>query len=127
MEKQTNSRNFLGALIPVIGMIVVIFYLLPSSCSILGGGSAKSAAEKYVRQKVYTTISVVPERMSSDVIYKTGNKRLIEVKYGLTSGGWDGKCCVYTSADTAINATSVMGIGYDFRGSIEELKALFGI
>lgn len=105
----------------------VLIGALISNFGGLGGSSAKQAAEDKVKQNVYMSLGIVPTDFKSDVIYRSGDKRLIEVKYGLTSTDWDGSYCVYTSGNYAMSTTQMMGADYDFKEHIEECKALFGL
>lgn len=107
--------------------IVILLGTLMSNFGGLGGGSAKKAAENKVKQNVYMSLGIVPTDFKSEVIYKSGDKRLIVVKYGLTSSDWDGSYCVYTSGKYAMNTTQMMGADYDFEEHVEECKALFGL
>ena len=107
--------------------IVILLGTLISNFGGLGGGSAKKAAENKVKQNVYISLGIVPTDFKSEVIYKSGDKRLIVVKYGLTSSDWDGSYCVYTSGKYAMNTTQMMGADYDFEEHVEECKALFGL
>lgn len=113
----------------ILSIVVVVIFLgaLISNLGGLGGGSAKQAAEDKVKQNVYMSLGIVPTDFKSDVIYRSGDKRLIEVKYGLTSTDWDGSYCVYTSGNYAMSTTQMMGADYDFKEHIEECKALFGL
>ena len=110
-----------------IVIVVIFFGTLISNLGGLGGGSAKQAAEDKVKQNVYMSLGIVPTDFKSDVIYKSGDKRLIVVKYGLTSSDWDGSYCVYTSGKYAMSTTQMMGADYDFEEHVEECKALFGL
>lgn len=107
--------------------IVILLGTLISNFGGLGGGSAKKAAENKVKQNVYMSLGIVPTDFKSEVIYKSGDKRLIVVKYGLTSSDWDGSYYVYTSGKYAMNTTQMMGADYDFEEHVEECKALFGL
>lgn len=113
----------------ILSIVVVIIFLgtLISEFGGLGGGSAKQAAEDKVKQNVYMNLGIVPTDFKSEVIYKSGDKRLIVVKYGLTSSDWDGSYCVYTSGKYAMSTTQMMGADYDFEEHVEECKALFGL
>lgn len=107
--------------------IVILLGTLISEFGGLGGGSAKKAAEDKVKQNVYMSLGIVPTDFKSEVIYKSGDKRLIVVKYGLTSSDWDGSYCVYKSGKYAMSSTQMMGADYDFEEHVEECKALFGL
>lgn len=113
----------------ILSIVVVVIFLgtLISEFGGLGGGSAKKAAEDKVKQNVYMSLGIVPTDFKSDVIYKSGDKRLIVVKFGLTSSDWDGSYCVYTSGKYVVNTTQMMGADYDFEEHVEECKALFGL
>lgn len=106
---------------------VILIGALISNFGGLGGGSAKQAAEDKVKQNVYMSLGIVPTDFKSEVIYKSGDKRLIAVKYGLTSSDWDGSYCVYTSGKYAMGTTQMMGADYDYDEHVEECKALFGL
>lgn len=117
-----NIKTILSIVFAVIALGILI-----SNLGGIGGSSAKQAAEDKVKQNVYMSLGVVPTDFKSDVIYKSGDKRLIEVKYGLTSSDWDGSYCVYTSGKYAMSTTQMMGADYDFKEHVEECKALFGL
>lgn len=110
--------------------IVRVIVLIVGGISLsggLGGSGAKSAAEDRVKQSVYLSLGVVPQHCTSDVIYKNGDKRLIEVKYGLISTDWDGTYFVYTDGKNVMGCTNMMGSGYSFEEHLEEAKAVFGL
>lgn len=124
-HKKNGSIN----LKKILSIVIVVIFLgtLISNLDGLGGGSAKQAAEDRVKQNVYMSLGIVPTDFKSDVIYKSGDKRLIAVKFGLTSSDWDGSYCVYTSEKYVVNTTQMMGADYDFEEHVEECKALFGL
>lgn len=122
-NNQVRNWKTIPTIITIIGVIYIIFTLF-------GGGSeskAIDAAEKHAKQSYYTAIGLVPENFSSEVIYKDGDKRLIEVKTALEGYDWDATYCVYTSGEYVANCTTMMGSGFDCKENMEELKALFGL
>ena len=101
---QKKKLQLLGFL-PVVICIIGLLYVFGTSTGILGGSKAEEAAEKYVNRSVYSSLGVVPTNFKSETIYRDGNKRLIEVKYGLDSNDWDGTYCVYTNGEYVVNCT----------------------
>lgn len=129
MHQLFHKKNGSINLKKILSIVVVVIFLgtLISEFGGLGGGSAKKAAEDKVKQNVYMSLGIVPTDFKSDVIYKSGDKRLIVVKFGLTSSDWDGSYCVYTSGKYVVNTTQMMGADYDFEEHVEECKTLFGL
>ena len=125
-QKQTtvkrNGMNVKGLIVFIPLIIALLSYF-----GVTGGNTARKEAENHVKQSVYASLGVVPQKFNSEVIYKDGTKRLIEVKYGLTSTEWDGTYCVYLNDKYVVNSTVMMGAGYSFKEHIGEVKALFGL
>ena len=128
------AKNGLARIISLVLFTVTVFVVIMIVSGGFRGftvGSKKKnieAAEKYANQKFYYSVGIAPERLTSDVIYHSGDDYLIVVKYYLPSSyNVDGSMCVHCRNGIALSSTSVMPPAYDFKGSINELKALFGI
>ncbi len=122
-----KKKLLLLRFLPIIICIIGLLYVFGTSTGILGGSKAEEAAEKYVNRSVYSSIGVVPTNFKSETIYRDGNKRIIEVKYGLDSADWDGTYCVYTNGEYVVNCTAMLGAGFDCESNLTEIKALFGL
>ena len=131
-----KKKNALGIGSVVIILMVAIGIFAISNLS--SGNSSESkaieAAEKYVARQVYITLGVTCERYDSNVIYKSGDKKLISVKFYIKgssnvkgSSFASGSYCVYCEGEYAINSTKMMGSDHSYKERIEELKALFKI
>lgn len=131
-----NLKNILNS--KVVGRIllfVVIFAVVSALTNGLNNKSSKAeeaeaveAAEKYVNQQVYRSLGVPCERYKSKVIYHDKEVRLIAVDfYYEGASNPNGSYCVYCKYKHVIDSTKMMGPGYDFKGSLNELKALFGV
>ena len=126
-EQPTQAKNSNWKTIPTIITIIGVIYIV---FTLFGGGSeskAIDAAEKHAKQSYYTVIGLVPENYKSEVIYKDGDKRLIEVKTALEGYEWDATYCVYANGEYVVNCTTMMGSGFDCKDNLEELKALFAL
>ena len=79
-QTQNNSGGGLSGLFR-IGIIVAVLLFSFSGYTFVGNAPAKKAAESYVKQDVYESLGLVPKYFRSEMIYKSGSNRLIEVKY----------------------------------------------
>lgn len=134
METSTNvqsntagrPKSKIRIILEVIVPLILAFIIIP----IFFGGSssaAKKTAESFVKKDVYSSLGIVADTFSSEVIYKNGSSRLIVVKFGVGSKDWMGAYCVYTEGKRLSNSTTMMPPGYDFEENIEQSKALFGL
>ena len=118
----------IGGIAKIIVLIVLIGSFFVGGNLFTSESDAIESAEKMVNHEVYRYLGLVPERFDSEVIYKDGDNRLIQVRYSLDkSREWDGTCCVYTIGEYARNCTTIMGPGYDFKEDLAGTKALFGL
>lgn len=124
-EKNNNTKTgFVRIILALVTVGICVYSVFALTDT---GKSPTKSAEEKVNHEVFSIVGVVPQQLKSKVIYKDGQRRLIVVDYGLTSGYWDGSCCVYTYGYTVMDYTQIMAYGYNFSGQINELKALFGI
>lgn len=117
----------IGGIAEIIVLIILIGSFFVGGNLFTSESDIIEDAEKMVNQDVYRNLGLVPERFDSEVIYKDGDERLIQVRYDLASDGWDGTYCVYTLGKSASRCTTMMGATYDFEENLVETKALFGL
>lgn len=126
-EKKTFDTEvllkFVKIVLPLLAAVLLVANLLPSRVE----STAIENAEKMVNQDVYRSLGVVPQSFDSEVIYKDGDIRLIQVRYSLDSDDWDGTYCVCAEGEYALRCTIMMGATYDFKENLQETKALFGV
>ena len=108
--------------------VIIVFFAVYLFSGDPFGTKAIDSAEKFVNQQVYTALGLPCERFDSECIYKDGDIRLICVYFYFEDSSTPiGSYCVYCVDGYAYNSTSMMGPSYDFRDSLPELRALFGI
>lgn len=130
-----KKKNALGiGSVAIILMVAIGIFAISNLSSENSESKAIEAAEKYVARQVYITLGVTCERYDSNVIYKSGDKKLISVKFYIKgssnvkgSSFASGSYCVYCEGEYAINSTKMMGADHNYKERIEELKALFKI
>ena len=129
MEQKLNSSNKLKNTIVPIAIILIFVFVIPKLIhGDFFGNKAIDSAEKYVNQQVYTSLGIPCEKYNSEIIYKSGDIKLISVKfYTANSSVAVGSYCVYCDDEYVVNSTTMMGAEYSYKEHIEELKALFGI
>ena len=128
--KKENSSNNAVTIILRIGFVALAFIVITvtSSGSIEGRKKNVKAAEKYANHQVYLSLGVTPEKLKSEVVYKSDGKYLVVVKYWLNSANYaGGSICVYCENGIVYSSTSVMPPDYDYEKNINSLKAFFGI
>lgn len=119
-----------GNILKIIGSIIMGIVIVTAVISVYGGGTESSAieeAEKYANNRFYSTYGFVADKMTSDVIYKSGADKLITVKFYYDNECL-GVCCVHTSSGSVVqNCSTIMMPNYDFEENLSNTKALFGL
>ena len=121
----TNTKNkgiSIGSLIALVIFLVCMFNVVVKPAI-----EVPKTAKAHVKQEVMSELGVVATNFSTDTIYKSGKDKLVVVKYGLDSSGYDGSMCVYFKENRYYSSTSIMPVDYEWRSNIEAVKAYFGL
>lgn len=127
--KDKKSNSVINIILK-IGIFALAFIIVTAISSGSIGSRRKNveAAEKYANHQVYLSLGLTPEKFKSEVVYKSGGKYLIVVKYWLNSANYaGGSICVYCGNGVAYSSTSLMPSDYDYEKNINSIKAFFGI
>ena len=107
MEKKNTLS--LGSAIIMLIVAIGVFAVSNVSCGSLFSNKAIDAVEKYVAQQVYISLGVTCERYDSNVIYKSGDKQLISVRFYTKGSSYAvGSYCVYCEGEYVMNSTKMM-------------------
>lgn len=123
MENNENKSKgiSIGSIVFII-CIVGLFniYVKPSM-------NVQKDAQAHVKQEVMRTIGITATKFSSDVIYNKDGNKIVVVKYGIDSSGYDGSQCLYYKKNIYCDSTKIMPVDYNYKENLEDVKAYFGI
>ena len=83
------------------------------------------------KSNVYQSYGEIP-RISGQIIYQNQQNYIVAVKYSLPDGGWKASCACHVygyreSNVVVLGTTNEMSYDYNYKASVEELKALWAI
>lgn len=124
MENNENKSKgiSIGSIVFIIICIVGLFniFIKPSM-------NVPKDAQAHVKQEVMRTIGITATKFNSDIIYNKDGNKIVVVKYGIDSSGYDGSQCLYYKNNRYYSSTKIMPVDYDYKENLEDVKAYFGI